>query len=314
MSRHRRCAAPGALSIPRPRRRQPHRHRRLLPARCSASSPGTRTGPLPVADALRFACHSRRFFRSPASPANRSVLRDGPGGGPVPGHRCRIRRTALPTSAPSPSRSGHDHFSADVRAAASTVPVSVTRAASGISTCSTTSRKKFPAKVATTNRFPVRSVSRTGLRHRRKFLLVPLPAGASVALPVRALHRVAFRSRSRVASASPLKRRQAPSLRSDAVPNRSRCAPSFSLISTPGGVFSHTRRTFGALLCKRALDRHNTASTATNQQPVVPGEVAHSGVTNIALILPDYLNRDVTVATPVHGGCPMVATVFQPCH
>ena len=40
MPRHRRCAAPGALSIPRPRRRrQPHPLRRLLPVRCCAPAP-----------------------------------------------------------------------------------------------------------------------------------------------------------------------------------------------------------------------------------------------------------------------------------
>ena len=127
-------------------------------------------------------------------------------------------------------------FPSAYAASASTVPVAGTRAASGISTCSTTSRKKFPVMVAVVNRFPVRSVSRSGLRHRRKFLLVPLPVGAPVALPLRELHRVACRSRSRVAAAAPLKRRRAPSLRSAGVPKRSWCAPSLSLISTPGGV------------------------------------------------------------------------------
>ncbi len=43
------------------------------------------------------------------------MLRDGPGGGPVPGHRPRLRRTALPARTSSPAPFGRNHFSAGVR-------------------------------------------------------------------------------------------------------------------------------------------------------------------------------------------------------
>ena len=249
-------AAPGALSIPRPRRRQPHRHRRLLlvlEISGAASSSWSAADPMlriSVGHADRIASRLRRLpprvplaSASPACPANRTVLRDGPGGGPVPGHRRRLRRTALPTPAPSPSRSGRDNFFVGILIPAPTVPVSVTRAASNVTARSSCRRKKFTVMVAVVNRFPVRSIGRTELSHRRELLLVPLPVGATVALPVRVLHRVACRSLSRVASRSPLKRRRAPSLRSTGVPNHPWCAPRSSPISTPGGVFSHTRRT-----------------------------------------------------------------------
>lgn len=68
-----------------------------------------------------------------------------------------------------------------------------------------------------------------------------------------------------------------------------------------------------ALICKRALAHHQTASTAANQHPVVPGKVAQSGTTCNLLFLLDYLNRDITAAAPVHGGCPIVTPGFSYC-
>ena len=53
----------------------PRLHPCPLPTRCSASSPGTRTGSPAVADALRFACRSRRFFRSPTSTSSPATSR-----------------------------------------------------------------------------------------------------------------------------------------------------------------------------------------------------------------------------------------------
>ncbi len=314
--RHRCCAAPGAFSIPRPwRRRQPHPLRRLLPARCSAPAPPT---------AYPFSSSPRASTPAPVDRAGnlrrRLRLAHGPqsfpGWNPFRSHisilvRCRPdapyrRRARGPDSqsspTPSASRTARVGFSC-----LSSEPVQ--------GRCLLLLHaKKFVATVATTDRFTVRNVSRTGLRHRRKLRLVTLPVGATVALPVRTLLRISFHSRSRVASAAPLKRRRAPSLRSTGTSNRPWCAPSFSLISTPGGVLSHTRRILNAPLCKRAHAQHLTASIAGNQQSVMPGKVAHSGIIAIALILHDYLSRDVTVATPVHGGCPMVAPVLRPWH
>ncbi len=206
-----------------------------MPTRCSASPSGTRTGPPTVSDAFRFAYRSRRLLLP--------VQQTGPCSATVPvADPCRVTAAGF-----AARRCRHELrlfpapvtiiFPPESATSASTVPVSVTRAASGISTCSTTNRKKFPAKVATTNRFPVRSVGRSGLNHRREFLLVPLPVGATVALSVRELHRVACRSRSRVATASPLNRR------SGSIPSLCRDPESFAVCSS---IFSHfyARRRF----------------------------------------------------------------------
>ena len=204
--------SPPRASTPAPAARAGNlRCRVFIPARCRLDAPHPRQArgpdrfPSPTPSASRAARVGSSDLQLPqrTGPCSATVPVADPCRVTAVGfavRRCRLRLYLFP--APTTII-----FPSACATSASTVPVSVTRTASGISTCSTTSRKKFTPKVATTNRFPVRSVSRSGLRHRIKLRLVPLPVVATVALPVRALHRSACRAPSRVASLSLLTRR-----------------------------------------------------------------------------------------------------------
>ena len=86
MPRHRRCTAPGALSIPRPRR-QPHRRPRLLPVRCCAPAP---PAAFPLPSSLR-----RRFQCQLLAPEKKPYRLDAP----------HLRRAREPDRFPSPTPS-----------------------------------------------------------------------------------------------------------------------------------------------------------------------------------------------------------------
>ncbi len=289
-------AAPGALSIPRPRRRQPHRHRRLL---LVLEISGAASSSWSAADSM---------LRISVGHANRIASRH---------RRLPLRvplASALPTPALSLSRSGREQFFASVRDRRSDrsglrharrvqghcpLPLSPKNSRRW-SQWSTGSRSA--ASAAPGSDTGVNFVScLCPLARRSRF-----PSGRAIgsrAAPVRGSLPRPLSNAAR-----------APSLRSAGAPNRPWCAPPFSLISTPGGVFSHTRRISDALPCKRALARHYTASIAENQHPVVPGKVTPIGGVPIPLIYNGLFHRDVTADTPVHGGWPIVTTVLRPRH
>ena len=194
-------AAPGALSIPHPRRlRQPHLHRRLLPARCC----------------------------TPAPPAACSFFILSPSVDPVAScSRWKIRCRLLPAQLPHPP----------------TVPPVTPDLClvHGISSAGPRCRLELrlparPVRVPLATTLPSGNCApcsdRSGLRSGYRSRFPNWHGTGSRSAPVR-LSLPATRSHAA----------RAPSLCSAGIPNRSWCAPPFFLISTPGGVFSHTPRT-----------------------------------------------------------------------
>ena len=109
-----------------------------------------------------------------------------------------------------------------------------------------------PQRAEKNSRYRSATSSRTSARWRgrcaRRTGAATGPSiGSSIGLCAVLLRGPLRGPRSRAARAS--------SLRSGAVPIRSRCAPRISLISTPGGVFSHTPRTPGAVCFMRTIAR-----------------------------------------------------------
>ena len=66
-------------------------------------------------------------------------------------------------------------------------------------------------------------------------------------------------------------------------------------------------------LAMPAIARATPISLMPLRRRVVPGTADHFAVTANPLFLLDFSKRDVTLATPFHGVCPMVAPVLRPC-